>query len=126
MQRKFVLRAIAGLAYLQGVVAVVGAVVLGNVTPFLKATASLNGGLLFIAGWLLIRERRSAVALLWLSVAVYIFSIIYPGFMRHGANVFGVLMATFYWSVVVRIALAVSAQLAFQLSTNASHANVNA
>jgi hypothetical protein len=126
MQRRYVLRAIAGVVALHGVVAVGGAVVLEDTTPFLRATALLSGVLLLIAAWLLIRERKAAVAFLWLSAAVYVFSIVYPGLLRYGTGVFGVLMATFYWSVGARIAFAVSAQLAFQLTRNATRANVDA
>lgn len=124
--RRYVLRAIAGLVALHGVVVVTGAVVLGDTTLFLRATALLSGAFLLIAGWLLIRERKAAVVLLWLSAAVYAFSMIYPGLLRYGSGVFGVLMATFYWSVGVRVAFAVSAQLAFHLTTNASRADVDA
>jgi hypothetical protein len=114
MHRTHLLPIVSLIACLHGLVAMVGAVVWEDVTPLLKTTSLVSGALLVVAAWLLVQKRKSAVLLMWLSAAIYVLSIVYPGVVRQGVGVFGVLMGSFYWSVGIRVVLAVLAQLALR------------
>ena len=76
-------------------------------TPvYLQVTGVVSGFLALAAVWLLLRANRLAVAMLLVAAAIYFFSMVIPGFSRHGTQVFSALMPAFYVSVAIRLAFA--------------------
>lgn len=120
MHPQFVCRALAFIAVVLGVPSVLGVVFLEDVTPLLRATTFAAGTLLLVAAWLLFQFRRSAVSVLWLSLAIYAASILYPAFQRHGQEVLSALVPAFYWSMLVRVALVIGAHTVLKQSATSS------
>jgi hypothetical protein len=117
MTRKSALHVLASFALVFGLITIAGALWLDDTSSFLRATSATAGALLVLAAWQLWLKKSSAVAILWLSVAVYFASIFIPALARHGAEVFSALIPAFYWSLSVRVVLSV---LAYFVVTSAA------
>jgi hypothetical protein len=111
VQPQIVSRLLALIAIVQGLPSVAGAVFFEDVTPLLRTSTFAAGTLLLLAGWLLFQFKRSALPVLWLSLVIYLASIFYPTFQRHGPEVLSALLPAFYWSMLVRLALVIGAHL---------------
>jgi len=111
MRRPLPLLIVAVLAAVPGLISVSGALFLDDVTPFLRVSSTTSGSLLLIGAWLLLLQRRWAVALFGLSATVYLLSILLPAFERHGSEAFSALMSAFYWSAGFRVFLPVTTLL---------------
>ncbi len=123
MHRTFITRALALVALLFALPSVLGAVWLEDVTPMLRAASLVTGALLLVAAWLLFNLKRTALPLLWLSLAIYIATIFVPALLRHGNEVFMSLIPAFYLSVGIRLFLVLASHWA--LRSVASPATVN-
>ena len=111
MKSNLLVRALAMCVLLVGSGTAAGSVFVQAVSPMLRATSMITGGMLCVAGVLMLANRRGAVLLLWLSAFVYCGSIVGPSFQKHGVSFFGALIPEFYLSLSIRVAVAVVAQL---------------
>jgi hypothetical protein len=114
MKPVLALRAVALVALALGLIGIAGAVFLKDITPFLRSASMLVAALLVAAAWLLAHKRKTAVPLLWLSAAAYAAAIVLPALQRHGPSAFSVQMPAFYWSLGLRVLLAVLAEVAIR------------
>jgi|SRR6478672_2286483 len=111
MKKSPTLLILAILASGHGLVSLLGALFLDDVSLLLRSTSLVVGALLVVGAGLLFAERRESVAVLWLSALVYFLSIVWPAFNRHGSAAFSVLMDAFYWSLGIRVLLPIAAQV---------------
>jgi len=123
MTRKSAFHVLASVALVFGLITIAGALWLDGTSLFLRATSATAGALLVLAAWQLWLEKSSAVAILWLSAAVYFASIFIPALARHGAEAFSALNPAFYWSLFVRVVLPV---LAYFVVASAAAKNTEA
>ena len=114
MPRTFITRALALVTLLFAIPSVLGAVWLEDVTPMLRGASLVTGVLLLVAAWLLFNLKRAALSLLWLSLAMYVGAIFVPALLRHGNEVFSSLIPAFYWSVGIRLSLALASHWALR------------
>jgi hypothetical protein len=108
---RIALLVVAGLAAAHGLLSIIGPFFLDDVSQPFRVVSLIAGSLLLAGAGLLILERRGGAFLLWLSAATYAAVIVFPAIKRHGAGAFSVLMGAFYLSLIIRIGLAVAAQL---------------
>ena len=114
MHRTFTSRALALISLLFALPSLIGAAWLEDVTPMLRGASFITGALLLAAAWQLFNLKRTALSLLWLSLAIYVGTIFVPSLLRHGNEVFGSLIPAFYWSVSMRLSLALASHWALR------------
>ncbi len=117
---------VAILAAGHGAVSVGGALFMEDVEQMLRLSSFLSGAFLLVGADMLVRQRRWSVLLIWLSAIVYFLSIVLPAFGLHGSDAFSMLMNAFYWSVGVRVFLAIAAHLALKRAASMANTAVNA
>ena len=112
MRKPLLLLIVVALAAGHGMLTLLGALFLDDVSLLLHVSSILAGGLLVAGAGSLLAARGWAVAMFWISALVYFLSIVWPAFNQHGTMTFSLLMAAFYWSLGVRVFLAVAAHVA--------------
>ncbi|WP_172203475.1 hypothetical protein [Niveibacterium sp. COAC-50] len=93
-----------------------GALLVADAPLYLRLCSAASGALMIGGAVQLFRAKRTALALLWLSVATYALSILVPGTAKHGLSVFNHTISAFYWSLATRISLALLAHIALRRS----------
>lgn len=112
MRKPLLLLIVVALAASHGMLTLLGALFLDDVSLLLRVSSILAGGLLVAGAGLLLAARGWAVAMFWISALIYFLSIVWPAFNRHGTMTFSLMMDAFYWSLGFRVFLAVAAQVA--------------
>src|SRR5512147_2668250 len=108
MLRKILIVLLSIMIGLFGVLSAGGAVLLKDTNQVESIAGIVNGVILFVGAWLLFRRSMSAAGWLLSSAILYFMIALYDGFVTYGmSSITRPFMAEFYWSLGVRILVAV-------------------